>query len=95
MWFNHVLAGRTIDGSRCRLKIEISGGGLEQVIANSLVAAEPAASTRLRLTHVWREGDRERTFTHLAPAAPKGYTYEVTAGAGLINDEVRIEGVAQ
>jgi hypothetical protein len=95
MWFNHVLTGRVIDGRRCRLKIAISGGGLEQVIANSLVAAEPAAPTRLRLTHVWREGDRERTFTHLAPAAPKGYPYQVTAGAGLINDEVRIEGVAQ
>ncbi len=95
MWFNHVLTGRAIDASRCRLRIEISGGGLEQVIANSLVAAEPAASTRLRLTHVWREGDRERTFTHLAPAAPRGCTYEVTAAAGLINNEVRIEGVAQ
>jgi hypothetical protein len=95
MWFNHVLAGPAIDGSRCRLKIEISGGGLEQVIANSLVSAGPATPTRLRLTHVWHEGDRERTFTHLASAAPRGYTYEVTAGAGLINDEVRIEGVAQ
>lgn len=95
MWFNHVLRGRHIDGSRCRLKIEITGGGLEQAIANSALAAKPAWPTSLRVTHVWREGERERSFSQAIPAAAVMQAYEVTAGPNLINEEVRIEGVAQ
>ena len=95
MWFNHVLRDGRIDGRRCRLKVEITGGGLEQVIANSLVTATPASPGATRITHVWREGDRERTFSSVAPAGAEGYTYEVLAGSGLVNEEVRIEGIAR
>jgi hypothetical protein len=44
------------------------------------------------VTHVWREGDLERR--HSQTVQP-GSSYEVTAGAKLINREVAIEGAAQ
>jgi len=93
MWFNHVLRDCALDGRRARLKIAIAGGGLEQVIANGLVAAPPAVPTALRVTHVWSEGGRERTFSQVLPAGQDAARYEVTAAAGLVNEEVRMEGV--
>ena len=69
MWFNHVLRNQHLSGGHTRLKISVTGGGLEQVIANSVVAAPPAVPTGLRITHVWREGDQERTFSQLVPRA--------------------------
>jgi hypothetical protein len=94
MWFNHVLRGGRLDGAGTLLKVAVEGGGLEQVIANTLVAAEPAAATDLRITHLWQEGDTPRTFTHVVPAGSDG-PYELTAGAGVVNQEVRIEGIAK
>lgn len=93
MWFNHVLRGRSIDGRRCRLKVEITGGGLEQVIANSLVLARPAARTALRITHIWREGTAERTFSRVAAAGAEPFSYEVAGGGKPVNQELRIEGI--
>lgn len=95
MWFNHVMRGRTVDGRSCRVKVEVSGGGLEQVIANSVVAAPPASATALKVTHVWREGEQDRTFTRTAPPGAEGFAYELTAGSAPVNREVRIEGIAQ
>ena len=95
MWFNHVLRGQPVDGRRCRLKVEVSGGGLDQVIANSIVAAPPASATALKVTHVWSEGGKERSFTRTAPPAAEGFAYDFTAGASPVNREVRIEGVAR
>ncbi len=95
MWFNHVLSGRAIDGRRCRLKVEVSGGGLDQVIANSVVAAPSPSPSPLRVTHVWREGERQRTFSRTATPGAEPYTYTVEAAPGLVNEEVRIEAIAK
>ena len=95
MWFNHVLRNQHLKGDRAWLKVAVTGGGLEQVIANTLVAAPPAAPTDLRITHVWREGETPRTFTRLIPATGGDPSYEITAAEGVVNEEVRIEGVAQ
>ncbi|MEA2064239.1 MAG: hypothetical protein U9P14_11110, partial [Gemmatimonadota bacterium] len=37
MNFNHVVTGRSLDGNRTRIRIEVTGGGLDKVTANSLV----------------------------------------------------------
>jgi hypothetical protein len=95
MWFNHVRRDQHLRGASTLLRVAITGGGLEQVIANTLLAAPPASPTGLRITHIWREGDKERTFSQLVPAASGDSSYEVTAGQGVVNEEVRIEGVRQ
>ena len=93
MWFNHVIRNSALNGDRSRLRIAVSGGGLEQVIANSLVRSIPRASSALRVTHVWREGDQQRTASRVFRSGSG--TYEVnTAAAGLVNEELRTEGVA-
>ncbi len=95
MWFNHVLRGGAIDGRRCRLKVAISGGGLDQVIANSVVAAPPESPSPVRITHVWREGERERTFSRVTPREADGHSYAVDAAPGLVNEELRFEAIAK
>ena len=93
MWFNHVIRNGALSGQRSRLRIAVSGGGLEQVIANSLVRSNPRAPSALRVTHVWREGDQQRTASRVFRSGSG--TYEVnTAAAGLVNEELRTEGVA-
>ena len=95
MWFNHVMKEQHLKGGAAWLQVAVTGGGLEQVIANTLVEAPPAAPTDLRVTHVWREGEKERTFTRVIPAAGGASSYEVDAAEGVVNEEVRIEGIAQ
>jgi hypothetical protein len=95
MWFNHVLRVKALEASRCRVKIEISGGGLEQVIANSVVNATPVWQTALRVTHAWLEGEQTRKETRTVAATGGESTYEVTVGRGVVNQEVSIEGIAQ
>jgi hypothetical protein len=92
MWFNHVVRGKAIDASRCLVKVDVTGGGLDQVIANSLLTAPTAVNPAMRVTYVWREGDLERR--HSQTVRP-GSSYDVTVGAKLINREVLIEGAAQ
>jgi hypothetical protein len=92
MWFNHVMHNAALEGARARLRVAISGGGLEQVIANSLVRSNPKAPGALRITHIWHEGDQQRTASRMVQAGSG--TYEVTAASGLVNEELRIEGVA-
>ena len=95
MWFNHVIRNRALTGNRTWLKVVVSGGGFEKVIANSLLRATPRASTALRITHLWREGDKQQSTTHVLPPGSNQSTYEVvTAPSGLANEELRIEGVA-
>lgn len=93
MWFNHAIKGKPLDGEHCRLRISISGGGLEKVIANSAVRAEPRAPSALRVTHVWREGDTQRTFEYIARPASGAGSYEVEAAKALVNESLKIEGV--
>ncbi|HSB14457.1 MAG TPA: hypothetical protein VLE22_08355 [Bryobacteraceae bacterium] len=95
MWFNHVIEGKTLDGEHCRLRLSVSGGGFEKVIANSAVRSEPRVPTALRVTHVWREGDAQRTSEHLVRPGSGSDTYEVDAAKGLVNEALRIEGVAR
>jgi hypothetical protein len=95
MWFNHVLHGRPLDARRCRAKIQISGGGLDQVIANSVVKADPRWPAALRVTHAWIEGDQPRQETRMVAPGGGQSAYEVTAGSGVVNQELTIEGVAQ
>jgi hypothetical protein len=95
MWFNHVIKETTIEGEHCRLRLSISGGGFEKVIANSAVRTEPRAPTALRVTHVWREGDAQRTSEHMVRPGSGSEAYEVEAAKGLVNEALKIEGVAQ
>ena len=67
MWFNQVLHGQHLNAAKSWLKVAITGGGLEQVIANTLIAATPLNPTDLRVIHLWREGDQQRSFSHVAP----------------------------
>jgi hypothetical protein len=95
MWFNHVLRGKALEATRCRVKVEVSGGGLEQVIANSVMKANPNWPVALRVTHAWLEGEQPRKETRVLAAAGRESRYEVTAGPGVVNQEVTIEGIAQ
>ena len=95
MWFNHEINEKTLDGEHCRLRLSISGGGFEKVIANSAVRSEPRVPTALRVTHVWREGDAQRTSEHLVRPGSGSDTYEVEAAKGLVNEALKIEGVAR
>jgi len=93
MWFNHVIRNGALSGDRSRLRIAVSGGGLEKVIANSLVRASPRASSALRITHLWREGDQLRTASRVFRSGSGSYEV-ATAASGLVNEELRIEGIA-
>jgi hypothetical protein len=93
MWFNHVIPNGALSGQRSRLRIAVSGGGLEKVIANSLVRVSPPSSSALRITHLWREGDQPRTASQVFRSGPGSYEV-ATAASGLVNEELRIEGIA-
>jgi hypothetical protein len=96
MWFNHVVRGKALDGEHCRLRVSVTGGGLEKVIANSAVRAEPRAPSTLRVTHLWREGAQERSHTALLPPGPSEASYEVeVAEGGLQHVALRLESLAQ
>jgi hypothetical protein len=96
MWFNHVIRNAQLNGAACKLKLTISGGGLDQVIANSLVREVPASPGPLRITHLWQEGNRSRTAVHNFVPGSRESSYEVTAaGPELMNQELRIEALAK
>jgi hypothetical protein len=95
MWFNDVIKGKTLDGEHCRLRLSISGGGFEKVIANSAVHSEPRVPTALRVTHIWREGDTQRTSEHVVRPGSGSEDYEVEAAKGLVNEALKIEGVTR
>jgi hypothetical protein len=95
MWFNHVISGRVLDGSRSWLKVSVSGGGLEKVIANSAVRSVPKAPSALRITHIWRNGEKEQITTHVFRPDAGNKSYEIDAPAsGLLNEALRIEAVS-
>jgi hypothetical protein len=91
MWFNHAIRGRLLDGARALLRLEIAGGGLEKVIANSALRSTPAAASTLHLTHAWREGNQRKTARAVLPPGSAETRYEAAAGKGLINDWLRLE----
>ena len=93
MWFNHVLRKADLRGDSSKVRVSIAGGGLSKVIANSAVVAEPRSASALRVTHRWKEGGTPRTFTRtFAPEAAE-QSYGITAGAGVVNEEVRLEAI--
>jgi hypothetical protein len=93
MWFNHAIRGRILDGSRARLRLTVTNGNLEKVIANSVLRSEPRAPSALRVTHAWREDAEEKTFSRsFTPGAEMKYEVEVK-GAKLLNESLRIEAV--
>ena len=95
MWFNHVVRGAIINGAQGWLKVSISGGGMEQVIANRLVRSVPACSTSLRIRHIWKEGNKTRSAGGILHGRSENTSYTVEAGPGLINEEIQISGESQ
>ena len=91
VWYNYTLRDLP-EGGRTWLKVEVSEGGLEQVIANAIVRERPAAPGTLRVTNVWRESGREQTASHLLEpgAAPLDYAIDAAA-SGIENVALRFE----
>lgn len=85
MWFNQTLR------AAAKVKITVQDAALEQVIANSLVNHPPAHPGALRVTHAWKEGDRERSFSSVFDVSGMPARYTVNAGQGLVNEWIRIE----
>ncbi len=95
MWVNHVVKNRVLPGSRTLLRVSVSGGGLEKVIANSAVRAEPRSPAALRITHVWRAGDKQQLSGNVFQPGIGPRSYEVVAPeSGIVNESLRIEGIA-
>jgi hypothetical protein len=90
MWFNHAIRGRILDGSRTMLRLRAENANFEKVIANSAERMEPRSKSALRITHTWREGAAEKTFTHEGPG--KTYAVDVKWEKPL-NQSLRIEAV--
>lgn len=93
MWFNHILKGRSLDGSRARLKVEVTGGGLARIVANSLVRENPGLPVELRVSHVYREGSTTQTVSWNFPPGDQNTTYEIEAPEGVRNVSFRIEAL--
>jgi hypothetical protein len=93
MWFNHVIRNADLRGDSCRLKVAVSGGGLSKVIANSAVRATPKSPAALRVTHLWKEGDKSRNFSQEFAPGAAGRAYSITAGPGVFNEELRLEAI--
>ncbi len=94
MWMNHMINDRTLDGGRSWLRVAVENAGLEKVIANTALRAAPAAPSTLRITHLWREADRQKSFSRMLPPGGAWPAYEVEAGAGVRNEALRFEAVA-
>lgn len=96
MWFNHLLARTSGITGQTRLRVEVEHGGLERV-STSVLSAPPAASAdSLRITHVWLEGDVERTAVNDVRLVQGKGDYRVNTGTAEIrNRELRIEAVAR
>ncbi len=95
MWINHVIRNRTLPGGDTLVRVSVSGGGLEKVIANSAVRSEPAAPSALRITHNWREGEKPQTFIKVFQPGETARNYEIQAPeTGIFNESLRLEGIA-
>jgi len=94
LWMNHVINDRTLDGARSWLRVAVENGGLEKVIANSALRAEPAVPSALRITHLWREGERRKNHSVTFPPRSEWPAYEVEAGADVRNEALKLEAVA-
>jgi len=95
MWVNHAIRGRTLNGERARVKVEVWNGGLEKVIANSDVLSDPKSPSALRVTHLWREGENQRSSSRLYVPGTEKLVYEVDAASSeLQNEALKIESVS-
>ena len=94
MRFNHIVRGRSLDGGRTLLKIELKGCGLDKLTVNSLVRVSPRVQSALRVAHVYMEnGKRQRMNWHFPPGA-KNTSYEVEVQPGrVLNETLRFEAV--
>jgi hypothetical protein len=91
MWFNHVMRGINLNGTRAWLKVTTGGAGVEKVIANTSLPVRPATSTMLEVTHQWYEGDQLKTATRTV-ASGGGYDL-VTSLAAIRNHALRLRTV--
>lgn len=71
MYFNHILTGRSFDGARGRLRLELTGCGLERVTANSLVRVSPRAPSTLKVSHLYQLNGKRNTISWLFPPRPR------------------------
>ena len=94
MWFNHIIRDRSLDGSRCRLKIELKGCGLNQVTANSLVRVTPKIQNTLHLSHVYQAGGRRQTVNWLLAPGAQNTSYEIEVlGEKVLNESLKVEAM--
>jgi len=94
MWFNHIVKDRSLDGSRTRIKIEITGGGLDKVMASSLVRMNPSVPSALRVSHTWKEGTKRQTVTWVFQPGAENTSYKVvTPERKIVNESFRIEAI--
>jgi hypothetical protein len=92
MWFNHRMQGAALKGEDTRLRVSVAGAGLEKVIANSAVRAQPRSSSVLKVTHRWREDGQVRSSTWTTRAGKDPDEYQITTGPGkLQNESLRLE----
>ena len=95
MWFNHVIRGLSAEASRLRLRLAITGGGFEKVIANSALRAGPRAPGALRVTHAWSENGQMRTIARVFGPGESPATYEVEAAPDIRNAWLRLEALPE
>jgi len=97
MWFNHVIKDRSLNGPETRVKIEVSGGALAKVVANSLVRTPPRVPSALRVSHIWKEGPEKRRRQTLSwtfqPGSENTSYRVVTPEEGILNESLKIEAV--
>ena len=94
MWFNHIIKDRSLDGFRTRIKIEISGGGLDKVVVNSLIRVNPRVPSALRVSHTWKEGTSRQTVTWVFQPGAENTSYEVvTPEHKIVNESFKIEAI--
>ncbi|MCZ2154143.1 MAG: transglutaminase-like domain-containing protein [Bryobacterales bacterium] len=94
VWFNHRSNRSEGISGQTRLRIAVTGGGLERV-ATSVLSAQPVpSSAALRITHVWLEGNTQKSAVNNVKLINGEGSYRVATGAEIRNRELRIEAVA-
>lgn len=95
VWFNNVMPRSSGITANTRLRVEVQRGGLERIATSVLSAAPASSADSLRITHVWIEGDAEKSAVNNVKLNQGKGSYHVTTGAnGIRNRELRIEAVA-
>jgi hypothetical protein len=98
MLFNHIIQDRSFNGSDTRIKIEVTGGCLSKVVANSLVRKTPVVPSALRVSHAWKEGSgwrNRQTVSWVFQPGAENTSYTVsTPVESIINESLKIEAIA-